>query len=167
VTRPGRAGGWCPTCPTAGLPTARSWCVRSGRPTRPAFERLCAEADAGWLAGERAAMTIRTAADEFAGEIALFDFNHQTREATIGFRVLPEFRRLGYASRAARLVSDWAYTIGTHRVVAGAEPDNVASQRVLEAAGFEREGVQLGRNPKRDGTWADNVLFVRRDPADL
>jgi RimJ/RimL family protein N-acetyltransferase len=141
----------------------------SARPPQDAtrFERLCAEADAGWLAGERAAMTIRTAADEFAGEIALFDFNHQMREATIGFRVLPEFRGRGYASRAARLVSDWAYTIGTHRVVAGTEPDNVASQRVLEAAGFEREGVQLGRNPKRDGSWADNVQFARRDPADL
>jgi RimJ/RimL family protein N-acetyltransferase len=39
------------------------------------------------------------------------------------------------------------------------DPDNVASQRVAESAGFTREGVLRAYNARRDGTRADAVVY--------
>lgn len=61
--------------------------------------------------------------------------------AGIGYWVLERARGRGRASRAVALLSDWALTeAGLARVEALVEPENVASQRVLERAGFVREG---------------------------
>jgi RimJ/RimL family protein N-acetyltransferase len=45
------------------------------------------------------------------------------------------------------------------RLVSGTAPENVASQRVLERAGFQREGYERSRLPGVDGGRIDNVLF--------
>jgi len=39
------------------------------------------------------------------------------------------------------------------------DPDNVASQRVAERAGFTREGVLRAYNGRRDGTRADAFVY--------
>jgi [ribosomal protein S5]-alanine N-acetyltransferase len=59
----------------------------------------------------------------------------------IGYWVVPHARGRGLATRAVRLLADWALQHGAARVEAWVEPRNVASQRVLTAAGFTREGV--------------------------
>jgi [ribosomal protein S5]-alanine N-acetyltransferase len=62
--------------------------------------------------------------------------------AGIGYWVVPRARRRGVARRAVRMLSDWALEDAkVARVEAWVEPRNVASQRVLVAAGFTREGV--------------------------
>jgi RimJ/RimL family protein N-acetyltransferase len=63
----------------------------------------------------------------------------------IGFSVVPERRRLGFASEAARGLVDWA--LGeprVDRVVARCDADNDASISVLEHAGFVRAGEADG-----------------------
>jgi len=63
----------------------------------------------------------------------------------IGFSVVPERRRLGYATEAARGLVAWALMEPTIRtVIARCEPDNVASIRVLEAVGFDQVGQSDG-----------------------
>ena len=57
----------------------------------------------------------------------------------IGFSVVPERRRLGFASEAAAALVDWALgQPGVDRVVARCDSDNDASIGVLERAGFVR-----------------------------
>jgi RimJ/RimL family protein N-acetyltransferase len=59
----------------------------------------------------------------------------------IGYWVIPRARGRGLGSRAVALLARWAVTeAALARVEALVVPDNVASQRVLEKAGFRREG---------------------------
>jgi RimJ/RimL family protein N-acetyltransferase len=144
------------------LPDVVATSVPPRAPGRDEVAQRCARAPASWLAGERAALTIRDAAtDAFAGEIGLYYHEPPTGQAMIGYSVVPAWRGRGYATRAARLVARWAFThVGVARLVAGTAPENVGSQRVLESAGFRREGYQRSRLPGVGGGRIDDVLFA-------
>jgi [ribosomal protein S5]-alanine N-acetyltransferase len=61
--------------------------------------------------------------------------------AEIGYWLVPRARGRGLGSRAVGLLAQWAVTDARlARVEALVVPDNIASQRVLEKAGFQREG---------------------------
>jgi ribosomal-protein-alanine N-acetyltransferase len=60
---------------------------------------------------------------------------------TLAYWLAPAARRRGAATRAVRLLADWAREIGMDRVELHAHIDNVASQRVAERAGFTRGRV--------------------------
>jgi len=65
----------------------------------------------------------------------------QVGVAGVGYWVVPSARGHGYATLGVRLISDWALAeIGLARLEAWVEPDNAASLRVLETAGFALEG---------------------------
>lgn len=74
---------------------------------------------------------------------------------SVGYWVAPSARGRGVATRAVRLVCEWArerpLRLTTH-------PDNVASQRVAENAGFRRVGTIADHPRFRDGT-CEAVLF--------
>ena len=58
-------------------------------------------------------------------------------DVDLGFAMLPEFRRAGYALEAAAAVVAHARdTLGLERLVAITNPDNDASGRLLEQLGF-------------------------------
>lgn len=60
----------------------------------------------------------------------------------IGYWVGREARGRGHASRATRLLAEWGIrTLRLARVQLHTFPENVASQRVAENAGFTREGL--------------------------
>jgi len=62
--------------------------------------------------------------------------------ATLGYWLLPHARGKGLATHALVLVSRWAFDeLGVKRIGLLADPRNVASLRVAERAGFQREGV--------------------------
>jgi RimJ/RimL family protein N-acetyltransferase len=130
--------------------------------TRAQTARRCERAEANWLAGYQAGMSIRDAAtDAFAGDISIFYHEPGTGQAIVGYSLAPEWRGRGYASRAVRLVSAWTFRCtGVARLIAGTAPDNVASQRVLVAAGFQREGHQRSRLPSAGGTRVDDLLYA-------
>lgn len=130
------------------------WHVRS----REEVARECRHAASAWLAGERAQFVIEVDG-AFAGSLGLFPEPYGS-QAMIGYSMLPAFRGRGTATRAVRLVGRWALEIGVRRLVAGTAPDNVASQRVLEKAGFVREGVERARFDAPDGGRADDVVHV-------
>jgi RimJ/RimL family protein N-acetyltransferase len=131
-------------------------------PAADAVEQLCAQSEMRWLAGERATLTIREAATgAYAGDLGLFAEQLLLGQARLGYSLLPAWRGRGFAARAVRLVTAWAFDqLNLARLVAGTAPDNVASQRVLEAAGFEREAFQRALLPGPDGTRIDNVEYV-------
>jgi L-amino acid N-acyltransferase YncA len=67
-------------------------------------------------------------------------------------------RRRGIATRIARLLAEHAFALGVERAAAYVNVDNPASERVLERAGFTREGV-VRSMPKPDGRRVDKTLF--------
>lgn len=144
------------------LPDVVATSVPPVTPDRAKIEARCAHAASRWLAGERADLVILDAASgTIAGDIGLYYQEPQTGQAMIGYSMLPAWRGRGYATRAARLVSRWAFgTAGIARLVAGTMPTNVGSQRVLEKAGFQREGFQRARLPSTGGGRVDDLLFA-------
>jgi len=71
----------------------------------------------------------------------------------VGYSVIPERRRLGYATEAARAIIDWARRQpGVRTVVAGCDKDNVPSIRTLERLGFHRTGERNGQLRWRYGS---------------
>jgi len=149
------------------LPEVVATTVRPDPPTLQSARDRCAQAAYPWLLGTRAEFAIRdTGTGAFAGDIGLF---HEplTSQAMIGYSVAREWRGRGYATRAARLVSDWAFDhCRIARVVAGAAADNAASQQVLLKAGFQREGYERSRLPGPGGEGRiDDVSFAKL-PAD-
>lgn len=145
-----------------GLPDVVATSVPPVAPDRAEIEARCARSASRWLAGERADLVIvDQASGAVAGDIGLYYQEPQTGQAMIGYSVLPAWRGRGYATRAARLVARWAFaSVGIARLIAGTMPTNVGSQRVLERAGFRREGLQLRRLPGADGGRVDDVLFA-------
>jgi RimJ/RimL family protein N-acetyltransferase len=117
------------------------------------------------LAPEAHAFAITDGASgEYLGSI---DVRPETDgRASVGYLVRREARGRGVASRALRLVSRWALAeLGLARVTVLVEPENVASQRVAERAGFVREGVVRSWAEVK-GTRRDYVVFSLL-PADL
>jgi RimJ/RimL family protein N-acetyltransferase len=131
-------------------------------PPREKLAKLADEAETRWLAGQRASLVIEdTATGSYAGDLGVFYHEPMTQQAMLGYSLMPAWRGRGYASRAVRLVSAWAIpALGLARLVAGVEPANVASQRVLGAAGFTRESYERNRLPGPDGTRIDNIQYV-------
>jgi RimJ/RimL family protein N-acetyltransferase len=85
---------------------------------------------------------------------------------SVGYWVVPEARGRGVATRALVLTSRWALSQGgVERLELTTHPENVASQRVAEKAGFTREGVLRSRHRFREGR-RDSVLFSLL-PSDL
>ena len=80
-------------------------------------------------------------------------------EGSIGYWVAPGSRRQGVATRALTLLARWAVTEGgVERLELVTHPENRASQRVAEKAGFVREGVLRSHTRFREGR-RDSVLF--------
>jgi RimJ/RimL family protein N-acetyltransferase len=78
---------------------------------------------------------------------------------SIGYWTAPEARKRGIATRALRLLSRWAVTEGgVERLELTTHPANLASQRVAQKAGFQREGVLRSHLRFSDGR-RDSVLF--------
>ena len=60
----------------------------------------------------------------------------------LGYIFNPAFQRRGYASEAAQALVRYAFSdFGAHRIVAYCNPENTASWKLLERAGFRREGL--------------------------
>jgi RimJ/RimL family protein N-acetyltransferase len=78
---------------------------------------------------------------------------------SIGYWIAKEARGRGVATRATQLLARWAVTEGgVERLELTTHPENVASQRVAEKAGFTREGVLRGHTRFREGR-RDSVIF--------
>ncbi len=85
---------------------------------------------------------------------------------SIGYWVANGARGRGIATRATTLLARWAVTEGgVQRLELTTHPDNLASQRVAEKAGFTREGVLRSHARFREGR-RDSVMFSLL-PADL
>ncbi|WP_203842635.1 GNAT family N-acetyltransferase [Winogradskya humida] len=131
-------------------------------PSRTEMERRCDRTQSHWLAGDRADLIIVDAETGTpAGEIGLYYQEPRTAQAMIGYSMMPAWRGRGFPTRAAQLLALWVFAeTGIARLIAGALPTNLGSQRVLEKAGFKREAYLRSRLPGADGRRNDDVQYA-------
>jgi RimJ/RimL family protein N-acetyltransferase len=87
--------------------------------------------------------------------------------AAVGYWLRPEARGRGAATVAVQLIARWAFDeLAVQRLELTTAPENVASQRVAERAGFTREGVLRGLIATKNDGRRDSVMFSLL-PADL
>lgn len=83
-----------------------------------------------------------------------------TQSCAIGYWVGRSHAGNGYMTSAVKTVRKFAFEgLRLHRVEAACLPSNAASIRVLEKAGFRREGLAR-KYLKINGVWQDHVLFA-------
>jgi RimJ/RimL family protein N-acetyltransferase len=121
------------------------------------------EADAiEFLSGDVAAAEVRLAITldgALVGGIGMGVNSHDYR-GTIGYWVARDARGRGVCTRAVRLlVRHGLDELALQRIDLITDPDNVASQRVAEKVGFQREGVMRAHLRHPDGRIRDSVMF--------
>ena len=127
----------------------------------PAFDRdgLGASIQHLPMLAERGRLLALAAVDARSGEVVGGGtLHHLEAERKIVEIRAAHARRRGVATKIARLLAEHAFSLGIERVAAYVNVGNTASERVVERAGFTREGV-VRSMPKPDGRRIDKTLF--------
>jgi ribosomal-protein-alanine N-acetyltransferase len=93
-----------------------------------------------------------------SGGIHIVNADH--KEAELGYCFNRRFWGQGYATEAARAFVALGFAeLGLHRIYATCDPANVASARVMEKIGMQREG-HLRDHRWMKGKWRDSYLYA-------
>jgi ribosomal-protein-alanine N-acetyltransferase len=80
---------------------------------------------------------------------------------SLGYWMGAPYARRGYMTAAVAAIIPFAFaTLKLHRIEAACIPGNIASIRLLEKTGFQREGFAR-QYLCIDGVWQDHLLFAR------
>lgn len=101
------------------------------------------------------------ASGHLVGGITLGNIRYGVAQsAQIGYWIGEKFAGQGLMLEALMLVCEHAFeTLRLHRIEAACIPDNLRSIRVLEKAGFRREGL-LRSYLRINGEWHDHYLYA-------
>lgn len=89
------------------------------------------------------------------------------QNAVLGYALDKRHNNKGYATEAVKLVVAYGFRkLALHRIEAGVMPGNDASIRVLEKAGFHKEGIAI-KNVQINGEWRDHQVLAIINPRDL
>jgi ribosomal-protein-serine acetyltransferase len=101
---------------------------------------------AQWDAGRQFEFVIRTASGQLLGSGGINSLHDAHPLANLGYWIRTSQTRNGYATRATRLLAEFAFhDLGLQRVEIVAAVGNHPSQRVAEKAGATREGILRNR----------------------
>jgi ribosomal-protein-alanine N-acetyltransferase len=103
--------------------------------------------------------------ERFIGQITLGGIVFGAmRGAYIGYWVDQRFANRGYVTRSVKLLTKYAFEkLLLHRIEINMRPENAASKKVAEKAGFTFEGIR----PVYlhiDGAWRDHLSFYIANP---
>ena len=85
------------------------------------------------------------------------------RGAHIGYWVDRNYANRGFTTQAVKLVTAFGFSqLGLHRMEINVRPENAASCRVAEKAGFVIEGHRKAFL-HIDGAWRDHICFVKNN----
>ncbi|WLR47394.1 GNAT family protein [Halobacillus litoralis] len=106
--------------------------------------------------------------DHLIGTVNLFQvIRGSLQSAFIGYFLDQDYNGKGYTTEAVRFLVAYAFDhLQLHRIEAGVMPHNKASIRVLEKAGFHKEGLAK-KNVKINGKWEDHQVLAIINPDDL
>ncbi len=87
------------------------------------------------------------------------------RGGHIGYWIDKNYANRGFTTQAVTAVTDFSFTsLELHRVEINVRPENAASRRVAEKAGYIFEG-ERPRYLHIGGTWRDHIVFVKENPS--
>lgn len=87
------------------------------------------------------------------------------RAGHIGYWIDRNFANRGYTTAAVELLSEYAFSrLLLHRIEINLRPENSASRRVAQKAGYIFEG-ERPRYLHIDGDWRDHIAFVKENPS--
>lgn len=109
----------------------------------------------------------RTEDDLIIGSVDLsFVARGALQSCMIGYSLDQEHNGKGYMTEAVKQVVAHAFDdLKFHRIVGEASPRNPGSIRVLEKAGFHKEGIARS-NLKVNGRWEDHQVLAIINPSD-
>ena len=93
-----------------------------------------------------------------AGGVTLRHFDPMRGVIEVGYWLFAEARGRGLATLAVRAVAREVFASGLRRIEANVRIGNDASERVLERAGFTREGIRRGLL-RHEGEQVDATAF--------
>jgi RimJ/RimL family protein N-acetyltransferase len=101
---------------------------------------------------------------QFAGVISLHTINIKNHTAEIGYWMDKSLRRKGIGTIAAKMITDYGFrSLGFRRIDGLVDVDNLASQKLLTSAGFQKEGILRNKVSREDGRQIDMALFATTD----
>lgn len=103
--------------------------------------------------------------NKLIGTISLFQvMRGDLQSAFIGYFLDQEHNGNGFATQSVKLIVNYAFkTLHLHRIEAGVQPHNIGSIRVLEKAGFHKEGIAI-KNVRINGIWEDHQMLAIINP---
>jgi RimJ/RimL family protein N-acetyltransferase len=143
-------------------PEIPRWTLVPSPYTRADAEAFLARSAEEEAAGQSANLLAVDARDgTLLGSFSVMGLDREPGYGEIGYWVAKEARGRGVATRAVRLLSDWAIReLGLTRVEILAHKDNAPSRRVAEKAGFRDTG-ELAALPRGGHDEAVYAVYVR------
>lgn len=93
------------------------------------------------------------------GTIGHYRIQPENHRCEIGYMILPQYNGKGYVTEAIRVVLEYGFNdLNMHSIEAVIDPDNVASERVLQKNGFVKEAHIL-ENELWNGKFWDTVIY--------
>jgi [ribosomal protein S5]-alanine N-acetyltransferase len=93
------------------------------------------------------------------GIIGLYRIKPEHYRAEIGYMILPEFNGKGITTEAIKAVLNYGFNeMNLHSIEGVIDPQNFASERVLQKNGFVKE-AHLVENEFYDGKFLDTVIY--------
>jgi RimJ/RimL family protein N-acetyltransferase len=98
---------------------------------------------------------------DFAGTISFHSLSVKNSVGELGYWMTSSMRGKGIATTAARMLTDYGFaTIGFKRIEGIVDRDNVASLKLLESAGYQREGLLRKKISRDDGRQVDMYIYA-------
>ena len=106
------------------------------------------------------AITIK-GSSKLVGIIGFYRTKHEDYRSEIGYILLPEVNGKGIASEAVEIVVEFGFNeMNLHSIEAVIDPENIASEKVLQKNGFVKEG-HFKENGFFNGKFIDSVVYSR------
>jgi RimJ/RimL family protein N-acetyltransferase len=96
---------------------------------------------------------------EIVGVIGFFDLDSEAKKGEIGFWIVKDYWNRGLMSEAVILLTRFIFEeLGCHRIYAHFHEKNIAVARILQKAGFEKEG-ELKDELVTNGQYYNDLIY--------
>ena len=126
---------------TMGDAVVARWLNMPAAPSDRDFDSLLRVARDGRASGDRVDYAVTEAGVDLSLGAVIVSRRHRDNYE-VAYLAGAEGRGRGLMTRAVRLLCDWLLEEGIGRIELRTHPENLASQRLAERAGFTREGLE-------------------------